>query len=132
MSDDIFGEVIHAYTRAEALADGFMHDISELASEYGFRYPVHVAQYAWADAISWPHTDACQDETGRAWDVLTMARLALQAAIRRGVTSGPVRFTVVRITEPDRTEPEPITLEIELGPGDAGEPVFTITAGPDR
>ncbi|WP_331765077.1 DUF6573 family protein [Nocardia sp. NBC_01388] len=132
MSDTIFGEVIHAYTRAEALADGFMHDITELASEYGFRYPVHVAQYAWADAIAWPHTASCQDETGRAWDVLTMARFALRAAISRGKTSGPVRFTVVRITAPDRHEPEPITLEIELGPGDEGEPVFTITAPQDQ
>ena len=127
-----YGEPIHTYTRAQALEDGFMHDISELAAEYGFRHPVHVAQYAWADAISWPHSAPSQDETGRTWDVLTMARFELLAAIRRGKTSGPVPFTVVRITAPDRHKPEPIELEIELGPGDEAEPIFTITAPADR
>lgn len=132
MSHPIFGEVIHAYTRAEALEDGFMHDISALASEYGFRYPVHVAHHAWAEAIAWEHDDASQDETGRTWDVLTMARSRVRAAVAQGRTSGPVLFTVVRITAPGRREPDPITLQIELGPGDEGEPVFTITAAHDR
>ncbi|MBF6202171.1 DUF6573 family protein, partial [Nocardia cyriacigeorgica] len=61
-----YGEPIHTYTRAQALADGSLHDISELASEYGFRYPVHVAHHAWGAAIAWPHDDPSQDETGRA------------------------------------------------------------------
>ncbi|MEU8901311.1 DUF6573 family protein [Nocardia sp. NPDC048505] len=132
MSDNIFGEIIHAYTRAQALADGSLHDVSKLAREYGFRHPVAVAAYAWGEAIAWPYDDPCQDETGRTWDVLTMARVSLLRAIALGQDSGPVRFTVVRLTEPGREEPEPIELEIELGPGDDAEPVFTITAPGDR
>ena len=132
MFDNTFGEAIHTYSRAQALADGSLRDITEFAREYGFKYPVHVALYAWADAIAWEHDDASQDETGRAWDVLTMARLAIRAAIRRGHSVGPVPFTVVRITAPDKHKPQPITLEIELGPGDKAEPVFTITAPADR
>lgn len=93
---------------------------------------MHVVRYAWVDAIAWPYDDPSQDETGRICDVLTMARLALRAAIGRGHTIGPVPFTVVRITAPGRYEPEPITLEIELGPDDEAEPVFTITAPADR
>ncbi|NKY89877.1 hypothetical protein HGA07_30375 [Nocardia veterana] len=128
----IYGEPIHAYTRAQALEDGVLHDISGLAREAGFRHPVHVAAHAWAEAIAWPHEDPWQDETGRTWDVLTMARFGVRAAIRRGQDSGPIAFSVVRITEPGREESEPLALAIELGPGDEGEPVFTITAAADR
>ncbi|SUH71965.1 Uncharacterised protein [Nocardia africana] len=107
----IYGEPIHAYTRAQALEDGVLHDISDLAREAGFRHPVHVAAHAWAEAIAWPHEDLCQDETGRTWDVLTMARFGVRAAIRRGQDTGPIAFSVVRFTAPGQEEPEPLALE---------------------
>jgi Family of unknown function (DUF6573) len=40
-------EVIHTYTRAQALADGALIDISPLATEAGFRYPVAVTAAVW-------------------------------------------------------------------------------------
>jgi type I site-specific restriction endonuclease len=44
MSDDFFGEVIFYYTRAQAIKDGVLVDVSKLASEAGFKYPVAVTQ----------------------------------------------------------------------------------------
>src|SRR6185437_8267129 len=35
-----FGEVIYSYTRAQAIADGVLVDVSETAKEAGFKYPV--------------------------------------------------------------------------------------------
>ena len=33
-------EIIYAYTRAQAIEDGVLADVSEVAKEAGFRYPV--------------------------------------------------------------------------------------------
>ncbi len=46
---EIFGEPISIYTRAQALDDGFLVDVSELAKEAGFRFPVALTRAAWAD-----------------------------------------------------------------------------------
>jgi hypothetical protein len=78
-SDPLFGEVISAYSRANAIADGVLHDVTALAAEQGIRYPVAIAAHAWAAAVAWDH-GAMQDETGRQWDVLTMAAHALRRA----------------------------------------------------
>ncbi|MCE9563538.1 MAG: hypothetical protein K8U57_15970 [Planctomycetes bacterium] len=37
-------EVIHSYTRANALADGVLVDVSETAREAGIRFPVALTQ----------------------------------------------------------------------------------------
>lgn len=129
---DLFGPVISSYTRADALADGTLHDLTDLAKEAGFLKPVHIAAYAWADAVSWPYNSGLQDETGRAWDVLTTAMHAIRTAVRQRRDTAIVEFTILRITDPEATEPTPTQLAIEIGPGDHGEPIFTITAPPDR
>jgi hypothetical protein len=127
----VFGEIIHAYTRAQAHADGTLTDASALADQLGFRHPVSIAAHAWADAVAWPHDDASQDETGRLWDVLAMARVAVLGAARRGDGASWADFDVLRVPRPDAAA-TPVRLRIELGPGDDAEPVFTITAAADR
>ncbi|MBC7303180.1 DUF6573 family protein [Nocardia salmonicida] len=134
---DIFGPVISSYTRADALADGTLHDLSDLAREAGFLKPVHIAAHAWADAVAWPHDSGAQDETGRAWDVLMNAMRAIRISLRQRRTPAHrdidrITFTVLRIADTDATEPTLTELAIEIGPGDEGEPVFTITAPLDR
>lgn len=129
-------DLIHIHSHAQALEDGTLHDLSDLAAQAGYKLPVHVAYGAWADAIAWPHDDTSQDEVGRAWDVLVMAAWAVRAAVRRGAvrrgaTADLITFTVLRVEAPGEA-PEPVDLGIEIGPGDAGEPVFTITAPSDR
>ncbi|WP_067694575.1 DUF6573 family protein [Nocardia jejuensis] len=129
-------EIIDAYTRAQAIADGVLHDVTATASEYGFRYPVAVAEHAWHEAIAWPADGGhCQDETGRLWDVLTMAHFAIASAIRTNTATHSVEFTVARIIadDPDpEPTPKPITLTIHIGPGDDANPVFTIMARHDH
>lgn len=121
-------DIIYSYTRADALADGLLVDVTKIAREAGFRCPVALTQAAWSDCVAWPEnvTDrkrVMQDEQGRLWDVLFMA----MHAARRGSNSSRVTFTVLRIpVDGGATTPTPATLEMIIGPGDRGEMVITI------
>lgn len=124
-------EVIHTYSREQALADGALVDMGTLAAEAGFRFPVamtaaaHTDTVAWSDADSRAKPHACQDETGRAWDVLMMARHAAGQASRRGTDR--TQFQVSRIPRPGAGRARLVTLLLHIGPGDTAAPVLTIS-----
>lgn len=123
---EIFGEPISSYSRAQALADGVLIDVTETAKEAGFRWPVSMTSTAWADCVAWDETDSHrqvpQDEPGRLWDVLWMAG----RAARRGGAE-PIKFQFYRVPRGGRgVRPRLVTLKMVAGPGDAGEPVITI------
>ncbi len=124
MNSSLFANavVISVYTRAQALRDGGLIDVTETAREAGFRVPVALTAAVWGDCVAWDsrHEKACQDESGRLWDVLTMA-----GHVTRQVRGDRASFTLLRI--PSRKEhPEPVRLVIHIGPGDQSEPVITI------
>lgn len=126
---EIFGEVIHSYTRAQAIDDGILVDVSETAKEAGFRFPVALTCAAWADCVEWTDADSqrqtCQDEAGRLWDVVWMASIA--ARIAAGTGEAQRAFTLLRVPRGGRgVKPRLVTLKLICGPGDAGEPVITI------
>ncbi len=115
-------DLIHRYTRADAIRDGVLIDVSATAQEVGFRSPVALTAAVWAKCVTIPPGVLCQDEVGRLWDVLTMLRFA----IRTGNDRSEVRFAVhVRNDNRDRTPPL-VRLKALCGPGDQGEPVVTI------
>ena len=65
-----FGPVLSAYTRAQAIEDGFLVDVSETACEAGFTIPVAVTRAVWDRLIALPEGyRGFQDERGRLWDV---------------------------------------------------------------
>ena len=114
--------LIHRYTRADAIRDGVLIDVSEVAREAGIRYPVALTRAVWERCVTVPPGVACQDKAGRLWDVLWL----LACAARR--VSGPeVRFGVhVRNDNRERTPPL-VRLKALCGPGDQAEPVVTVT-----
>jgi hypothetical protein len=73
----LFGDVISRYTREQAIEDGVLMDVSEAAREAGFRIPVALTRAAWAEYVEVPEGVIAQDEAGRLWDVLWMARDAI-------------------------------------------------------
>jgi len=79
---EFFGEPIHVYTRAQALRDGVLVDVTEWASAEtgfhgGFRVGVAVTAAVWADLCDLPAwVEGYQDLRGRAHDLLWMAALA--------------------------------------------------------
>ena len=72
-----FGEVIYAYTRKQALADGFQVEVSKTAQEAGIRFPVFITRTAFDAYVTIPPNVSGQDEAGRLWDVVWMLRFAI-------------------------------------------------------
>ncbi len=115
--------VIVGYSRAQALDDGTLVDVSELGRDAGFSVPVALTAAVWSDCVAWD--PACevapQNETGRLWDVLIMAHMA--ARNRPG--KDRLTFSILRIGS-GHLRPSLVRLALAIGPGDQGEPVITI------
>lgn len=127
MMRETFGEPIHTYTREQAIDDGMLVDVTETATEAGFRIPVAMTRAAWADCVEWSDVDSKrqthQNEAGRLWDVLWMA----MNAARRGGGRQSLQFQFYRVPRGGRgTRPRLVELVAHIGAGDLGEPVITI------
>jgi hypothetical protein len=115
-------DLIHRYTRAEAIADGALIDFSPTAREASIRYPVALTRAVWERCVAVPPGVVCQDEAGRLWDVVWMLRCAIASAPAGSI----VRFALyVRNDNRDCTPPL-VRLKAVCGPGDQGEPVVTV------
>ena len=126
--DSIFGPVVFSYTRAQALADGVLVDVSSTAVEAGFRFPVAVTEAVWKDCIEWSEEDSQQqvhqDQSGRLWDVLFMAYIAVRTNPK---VQGLINYGIVRVPRDGLTRrPKRVELKLVLSGGDQGEPVLTI------
>lgn len=119
-NSSIFGPVVYRYTRAQAIEDGVLVDVSETAREAGIVFPTAVTTAVWDACVTVPESASWQSETGRLWDVLTLLRYA----IARDASGQQVNFTVG--IQNDETPPQPVRLKALCGPGDSGEPVITI------
>ena len=114
-------EVIYAYTRAQALEDGVLVDVSEIAKEAGIKFPVALTSAVHCKYVEVPAGVIGQDETGRLWDILWVFRFA--AAKFNGST---LLFKVHVRNDNRDCMPPLVTLKAVCGPGDTPEPVITI------
>lgn len=116
-------EMISAYSRAQAIADGVLMEVTESAREAGFRISVALTAAVYADCVAWNNEieRVHQDESGRLWDLLYLA--ALEARRRRNAQVVP--FGLLRVPHYG-TKPELVQLIMHIGPGDDAEPVLTI------
>ena len=134
--EDFFGPPISSYTRADALADGMLVDVSEMAREAGFVFPVAVTRSVWHECIDWPEGSEQgfgQSIDGRLWDVLFMAHWKIKSSREQSedllyqLNVIPKDTKAETITEiDDFTGAKLTTLKINIGPGDNAEPVITI------
>ena len=131
--DAEFGEVIHCYSRAQALEDGVLIEVTQSAKAAGFCWPVALTRAAWEDCVAWTDQDnrhqTYQDESGRLWDVLWMAAWAIRQdrAPVRSEAGTELKFSLQRVPrDGTRTKARLTTLKLIAGPGDNGEPVITI------
>ena len=120
-------EIIYAYTRAQAIEDGVLVDVSKTAKEAGFVYPVAITSAVWADCVEWSDEDTKrqvpQDEFGRLWDVLWMAKIA----VKQGNGGTQLLYPLHRVPRGGKAQkPHLIHLKLVCGPGDTPEPVITI------
>ena len=125
--------LISCYSRADALADGVLIDLSTIGQEAGLRFPVAITRAAWEAWIGWTDDDTkrqtYQDEAGRAWDVVHMLAVKLRAVTRSrpNDSNSRVEFQFYAVPRGGRgTRPRLTTLKCFCGPGDDAEPVLTI------
>ena len=115
-------DIISAYTRADALEDGVLADVSDLAREAGFRAPVAVTSAVF-DILdpSEELKNEGQDVKGRIWDMLTI----LLWEIKKAKDSDAIYFAPLFVLKPNFRS-EPVKMWAKAGPGDNGELVITV------
>ena len=116
-TEDLFGDIISVYTRAQALEDGELVDVSTTAREAGFRFPVAVSRALWADIERIPASSCWQDVDGRLWDVLWMGA----RAARRATGDRLLYHLIMHVGRQSN-----YMVKMIIGPGDHGEPVITL------
>ena len=117
-----FGEVIYAYTRKQAIADGVQIDVTKTAQEAGIKFPVFLTRGVFETYVAVPEGVTGQDEAGRLWDVVWMLRFGIIRA-RPGVQRIPVAFYVRN----DNRTPRLVKLIATCGPLDIDDPQPAIT-----
>ena len=123
-----FGPVIYTYTRARAIEDGILVDVSETAREAGFKIPVAVSRAVWERLVALPDGyQGFQDERGRLWDVIWMARCyALRASNTDRVTMCVLVRDIRKDLRDSNRPPRRHFPIVAIGAGDEGEAVVTI------
>jgi hypothetical protein len=148
---ETFGRGGSSYSRAQAIEDGVLVDVSEALTPCPFKYPVAMSRAAYEATIAaggkWvsqstgkqylEQLDASevlelpggQDVQGRLHDVFTMALAAIRRSanmpIRRGISTDGIWFSVLVDTYGNGRKTK-VDLYSVCGPGDTAAPVITI------
>jgi hypothetical protein len=116
-------EVIHVYTRAQAIEDGTLVDLSAVAPDVcreHYKYPVACTSEVWGIIEKAVENEKhCNDLKGIIHDILWMSRKNIVQTIDESAVLFKVIITGVG---PQKL----LTFKIVCGPGDNGEPVLTI------
>ena len=75
--ENFFGGVIYAYSRSQAVADGVQVDVTKTAQEAGIKFPMFLTRAVFDAYVAVPPDVTGQDEAGRLWDLVWMARFAI-------------------------------------------------------
>jgi hypothetical protein len=119
-------EVISVYTRAQAIEDGVLADVTETASQSGFKVPVALTASVFAIVEPNDEEEAeGQSSAGRLHDLLWMAYLYARGA--RTSTEGLFEtIFVMRNREGYRNGDHVQKFRLHSGPGDEGEHVIML------
>jgi hypothetical protein len=114
-------DLISIYTRAEAIEDGELVDVSSTAVEVGIKFPVAVTRAVWVgvvepDEFAQKHGESIR---GRLWDVICMLKQAI-------VAQGGSSTSNYRLIATKGGRKHTVELKSVCGPGDTPEPVITI------
>ena len=117
-------DVISTYTRAQAIEDGVLvdmtqGDLGETLREAGFRLHTAMTATAFHQVIGVGDLPAGQDVRGRWWDLL----MVLRHAVAGNRNTDRVHF---RVSVWNGRKSEDVNLWAQIGPGDDGRPVLTI------
>lgn len=115
-------KVIHVYTRAQAIDDGTLIDVSGTANDIGFRMPTAFTAAAWNASVTQPQGLCGSDEYGR----LLTALWALKRAIRESSGNGSELRFFVEVRQKTGEPPGQVELKAVCGPSDDASPCLTV------
>ena len=115
-------ELVYSYSRAQAIADGVLIDVTAQARETGFKLHTAVSDNLFNGYIVPPQglEGEGQSVEGRLHDVLWMVLVAA----RKQSEGAYVETDVLFLMAPGRQEK--VKVVAVVGPGDEGEPVLTV------
>lgn len=118
---DLFGEIISTYTRAQALADGALVDVSKEAAKVGFKIPVAVTNTVWGLYNFSTENEEHQTPFTSLWAL----KLAI---IEKGYDQNELEYELKFPSsyKEGNSSSSSISLKALLHAGDEGEPVITI------
>lgn len=111
-------DIVYKYTRKQAIEEGVLVDLTEIAKEAGIKFPLAVtsAVYGVLEVTS----SQGQDFQGRAWDMLAIFRMHARRAV-----GDEIHFTPLFVMEGSEAA-RSVPMWAKCGPGDDGEAVITI------
>lgn len=107
-------DLIYSYTRAQALADGVLIDLTERARTCGIKYPTACTAGLWARIQTIPEPDRDMREVAEAVRISAVLSAMLDA-IRAARGTDRVTFSALGAA-----------LWAQCGPGDTAAPVITV------
>lgn len=113
-----FGETIYSYSRAQAIEDGVLVDLSQADSiRQHWKHPFACTSAVW-DIIETALETPGQDVSGICHDISTMAKLAIHNP-HGARDADQIRFEVFIAGKKH-------ALKLHIGPGDTAAPVLTL------
>jgi hypothetical protein len=118
--------LVYRYSRADALRDGVLVDLTEWARDAGFILPVACTAAVWHHyLVPDPSIRGMgQSEQGRVHDLMLVLRAAVVANACGGMVADRMEFGVGLLMPP--RQHVSVAFVAFCVPGDAGEPVITI------
>lgn len=112
-------DLIHAYTRKQAIEDRVLMDVTEAAKKAGFKYPVAITQEAaWAASIIEPERDA--------GELLSAFVASVRSSAGRDAGDDPGEHRIVLRIETASSEGLLVAFKAVIGPDDDGSPCVTV------
>src|ERR1039457_892574 len=115
-------EIVYAYTRTQAVADGVQVEVTKTAQEAGIKFPVFLTLTVFDAFVTVPPDVAGQDEAGRLWDIIWLLRFAIRKA-----QTGQTRLPFALYVRNDNRRPQLVKLVAMCGPLDMDDPQPAIT-----
>ena len=123
--------IVYAYTRAQALADGVLVDVTEEAKQFGYKVPVAVTANLFNLYVRASEGMIAEGQSteARLRDVL----MVLLFRIKQRPQTDRITFKVSFVMGHGRRKiSRTVELTAVIGPGDEGEPVLTIMLPEDE
>lgn len=120
-TSELFGDVIYAYSRQQAIEDGVLVDLNALCPDECklYKFPVACTAAVWAivdQAVK--NKRQCNDLKGVVWDMIYMSTV-----MKRDIGPSTKLFQVIIKGAGRKSKFE---FKMVCGPGDQSEPVITI------